>query len=254
MSTDSFAPSVESAPPADFHEIGDPMEGSTRFVMGLSLDASDSMNQHGKRDQLVSTVNGWFKSGGTLEDLAESADIAAVSFGGRGIETIPLGPPAILPGMEGDTPFTRVKEANLQSLTCTGNTPMGAGLERIIELVRARRRAVVEDANLTTYRPTVVAVGDGMPNDDWERVIPLIRELEAENRLLVYCVGVTGADFDTLRRIAPDATYESDISFERLAVLLSASAASGASSASAKTVYDTVAQALSGLGVSRRGG
>jgi len=79
-----------------------------------------------------------------------------------------------------------------------------------------------------------------------------LRELEAAKRLLLYCVGVDGADFGVLREIAPDATYDCDVRFDKLAAMLSASMASGASSADTKDVYDTVASALAGLGVERR--
>jgi len=205
-----------------------------------------------KHDQLVKTFNGWLGEVGSMAGVASALDLAAARFGNGGVESLDLGPPATLPGMPPGTPFTFVTEAKLPGFECVGDTPLGAGIEHVIELVRSRRRSVVRDAGGSTYRPTVVVLSDGMPTDDWRPVVARVRGLEADKRLLLYCIGVDGADFEVLREIAPNATYDCDVRFDKLAAMLSASMASGGSSGGAKDIYDTVASALSGLGVERR--
>jgi uncharacterized protein YegL len=61
-------------------------------------------------------------------------------------------------------PFTKASEVNWIDLDANGMTPMGTALQMA--------KAMIEDKNVTpgrAYRPTVVLVSDGQPNDDWEK-------------------------------------------------------------------------------------
>lgn len=60
-------------------------------------------------------------------------------------------------------PFTPVSSIDFQPLTADGMTPLGAALRAAKEMI--------EDKNETpgrAYRPTVVLVSDGQPNDQWK--------------------------------------------------------------------------------------
>lgn len=232
-------------------EIGQAMEPAARLVMGVAADGSGSM-RGAKHAQLVSTFNGWVGEVRSMPAVAGALDLAVARFGNGGVETLDLGPAATLPGMASGAPFAFARDARLPAFECAGDTPLGAGVEHVIELVRSRRRAVAQGASVGTYRPTVVVLSDGLPTDDWKAALPRIRDLESAKRLLLYCIGVDGADFGVLREIAPNATYDCNVRFDKLAAMLSASAGSGASSGDTKDVYDTVASALAGLGVERR--
>ncbi len=61
-------------------------------------------------------------------------------------------------------PYTRASQVQWQGLQASGMTPMGTALEMA--------KAMIEDKETTpsrAYRPTIVLVSDGQPNDRWER-------------------------------------------------------------------------------------
>lgn len=61
-------------------------------------------------------------------------------------------------------PFTKASEIQLKRLQANGMTPMGTALKMA--------KAMIEDKETTpsrAYRPTIVLVSDGQPNDIWEK-------------------------------------------------------------------------------------
>lgn len=61
-------------------------------------------------------------------------------------------------------PFTKASQVQWQSLHAGGMTPMGTAIKMA--------KAMIEDKDTTpsrAYRPTVVLVSDGQPNDSWEK-------------------------------------------------------------------------------------
>ena len=72
------------------------------------------------------------------------------------------------------TPYTSAKDIEWQDLVVSGATPMGTAF--------SMAKAMIEDKETTpsrAYRPTIVLVSDGAPNDSWEQ--PL-RDLVNEGR------------------------------------------------------------------------
>ncbi|MEY8239726.1 MAG: VWA domain-containing protein [Cycloclasticus sp.] len=72
------------------------------------------------------------------------------------------------------TPYTSAKDIEWQDFQVSGATPMGTAF--------AMAKAMIEDKKVTptnAYRPTIVLVSDGEPNDIWQQ--PL-RELVNEGR------------------------------------------------------------------------
>lgn len=72
------------------------------------------------------------------------------------------------------TPYTSAKDIEWQDLDVSGATPMGTAF--------SMAKAMIEDKETTpsrAYRPTIVLVSDGEPNDVWQQ--PL-RELVNEGR------------------------------------------------------------------------
>jgi len=60
-------------------------------------------------------------------------------------------------------PFTKASEINFKQIDADGMTPMGSALRMAKDMI--------EDKNETpsrAYRPTVVLLSDGAPNDEWE--------------------------------------------------------------------------------------
>lgn len=65
--------------------------------------------------------------------------------------------------VELQVPYTKASQVQWQGLQANGMTPMGTALKMA--------KAMIEDKETTpsrAYRPTVVLVSDGQPNDSWE--------------------------------------------------------------------------------------
>ncbi len=61
-------------------------------------------------------------------------------------------------------PYTKASQVQWQDLQANGMTPMGTALKMA--------KAMIEDKKTTpprAYRPTIVLVSDGQPNDSWEK-------------------------------------------------------------------------------------
>lgn len=86
-------------------------------------------------------------------------------------------------------------------LAAEGDTPMGQAIEKAIEIVRDRKAAYRQNG-VSYYRPWVFLISDGEPTDDWRRAAELVRAGEQARAFAFFAVGVEGANFDILSRIA----------------------------------------------------
>ena len=120
----------------------------------LLLDTSGSMKNNGNIDVLNGAVRDM------LHDFAgqNNADIvikvAIYTFGPDAKQFLEL-----MPAFAAESKYT--------DMTASGQTPLGGALN----LVKNR---VLEDKNIIPardYRPTVVLVSDGMPNDNWAEAL-----------------------------------------------------------------------------------
>jgi uncharacterized protein YegL len=82
-----------------------------------------------------------------------------------------------------------------------GDTPMGAAVERAIEMVR-ERKDIYKSNGIPCYRPWVFLMTDGAPTDSIARASQLVREGEASKSFMLFAVGVEGADFNKLRSLS----------------------------------------------------
>ena len=114
----------------------------------LLLDTSGSMGDNAKISTLNSAVNTMLDSFRNLDSTNAAISVAIVTFGGTAAVYQPLTP---------------VSELGTVNMTANGGTPMGGAIELAKEMVENK-----EIITSRTYRPTVVLVSDGMPNDgDW---------------------------------------------------------------------------------------
>ena len=116
----------------------------------LLLDISYSMS--GDRiDTLNKAVEAMINSFKKAETMETFIKLSIITFGGE-------------KGIELHTSLTEVSNIEFQPLVVDGWTPMGAALKMA--------KAMIEDKNIfkgRDYRPTVILLSDGEPNDDWRK-------------------------------------------------------------------------------------
>ena len=114
----------------------------------LLLDRSGSMSgdRIASLNQAISAM---------IHDFADESGITAeikvaiISFGGTGAEI--------------ECTLTSASEIDYKPLVASGMTPLGSALKQAKELIEDR-----EIVTSRSYRPMVILVSDGFPNDNWE--------------------------------------------------------------------------------------
>ena len=103
-------------------------------------------------------------------------------------------------------PFTAIGDVdqNPDPLIADGNTSMGAGIRLALRDLKARRK-IYRNSGISSYRPWVILMTDGGPNDeDWEQAAEEMRVL-GENGKIQY-IGIEigdDADHETMCQILP---------------------------------------------------
>jgi uncharacterized protein YegL len=108
-------------------------------------------------------------------------------------------------------------------LDAKGDTPMGEAIEKAVEIVRERKAAYRQNG-VSYYRPWIFLISDGEPTDDWRRAAEVVRSGEQTRAFAFFAVGVEGANFDILNRIAVRQPLKlSGLRFREMFVWLSSS-------------------------------
>lgn len=114
----------------------------------LLLDVSSSMSGD-KIENLNKAVEDMLDTFAQEEKMETEILVSVITFGNE---------------VELQVPYTKASQVQWQGLQANGMTPMGTALKMA--------KAMIEDKETTpsrAYRPTVVLVSDGQPNDSWER-------------------------------------------------------------------------------------
>ncbi len=114
----------------------------------ILADVSGSMGYSGKIDALNQSVRDMVRAFATEDNLNAEIHVGVITFGGEARVHIPL------------QPAVRIEWTDMDA---RGMTPLGAALDLAKGIIEDR-----EQVPSKAYRPTVVLVSDGMPNDDWE--------------------------------------------------------------------------------------
>lgn len=120
-----------------------------RLPVILLLDVSGSMSYENRIDSLNKAVHEMIDSFKNNNQKEVSIALSVITFGEFAKVQLPL---TDVNGIEIE-----------QTFTASGNTPLGAALNLA--------KTMIEDKTLIRsrdYRPTVVLVSDGEPNDEWE--------------------------------------------------------------------------------------
>jgi uncharacterized protein YegL len=129
--------------PADFT-----VEEPKSIPVVLLLDTSGSMSGEpiNTLNKAVEAMIAEFKKAETMETFIK---LSIITFGNNGVEL--------------HTPLEEVSKIQFKPLITGGWTPMGTAL--------TMAKAMIEDKSIfkgRDYRPAVVLLSDGEPNDDWE--------------------------------------------------------------------------------------
>lgn len=114
----------------------------------LLLDVSGSMSGD-KIDNLNKAVVDMLDTFAREEKMETEILVSVITFGSQ---------------VELHVSYTKASQVQWQRLQADGMTPMGAALKMA--------KAMIEDKGITpsrAYRPTIVLVSDGQPNDSWEK-------------------------------------------------------------------------------------
>lgn len=92
---------------------------------------------------------------------------------------------------------------NIPHLQANGNTPMGAALTLALSEIQHRRQFYKRNG-LAAYKPWIVLLTDGQPNDDYQTPAQQARIMSAKGRLTFLGVGIGDQiDMQTLKAIVP---------------------------------------------------
>ena len=138
-------------------------------------------------------------------------DVALVSFG---------------PDVQVQQGFTAVSEMIPPTLTANGGTPMGAAIDKALDMI-AERKAKYNQYGTPYYRPWIFCITDGGPNDSYATAAQRLKEMEDATKVLGYCVGVANFDRHTMASIFnPERIFELDnLNFPALFKFVSSSLA-----------------------------
>jgi len=156
-----------------------------RALCVLVLDNSGSM-----QGQPIAELNAGlqrFKSDLAGNPLAaKRVEPAIVTFGG---------------GVKVAQEPTAVENFNAPTLHALGNTPMGEAIRTALDIIK-KRKEEYRSNGVSYYRPWLFLFSDGEPNDEWQSAVSHLAEEEERKGVVVFVVGVDGANFDVLRQVA----------------------------------------------------
>lgn len=170
-----------------------------RLPICFCLDTSGSMvaptsNGRTRMQELNEAFSKFITAMKSNDEVASSADIAMVTFGGKvGI-------------LQNFVPVTNLNvpeiEVNLRSLT-----PMGEAVQVALKLLEIRKEGY-KQKGMEYYQPWLVVFTDGEPEgknaiENMEEAIKQTVDLESQNKLVVFNIGIgDDANLDILQKLS----------------------------------------------------
>ncbi|EHZ6901843.1 VWA domain-containing protein [Vibrio cholerae] len=146
----------------------------------LLLDVSSSMSGD-KIDNLNKAVKDMLDTFAQEEKMETEILVSVITFGNQ---------------VELQVPYTKASQVQWQGLQANGMTPMGTALKMA--------KAMIEDKETTpsrAYRPTIILVSDGQPNDSWEGPLEDFISDGRSSKCFCWAMGIgQGADKSVLER------------------------------------------------------
>lgn len=152
----------------------------------LLLDNSGSMASGGNINVLNNAVNTMLKSFRELDSVIATISVSIISFGSN-VKMISK----LLP----------VEEVADINLTALGSTPYGEALRMAKDMIEAK-----DNFPSRSYRPAIITVSDGMPNDDWQSALEAFKNTGRSSKCHCMAMSIGAGDgtpaFDVLSKFA----------------------------------------------------
>ena len=156
----------------------------------LLLDTSGSMSGQPLME-LQSGLDQFLKETSDDETASMSVELEVITFGGEAQIASAFAPVCDI----ADMPPT---------LDANGSTPLGEALKLADSELKTRRR-LYKQKGIASYKPWIVLMTDGCPNDDYASAAASMKRMGDEGKLQYIGIGIgEDADFDTLREILPE--------------------------------------------------
>ena len=158
-----------------------------RVPVCLCLDTSSSMGGN-PIHELNEGVRLFYEEINDDEVAKSAADVCIVTFGYGGVSDV--------------QDFQSIDGEVAPSFHAGGDTPMGAGITRALNLLEKRKQEY-KDNGTEYFQPWLVLITDGAPTDDISQAASKTSQMARDKKLTIFPLAVEGADMDTLRRISP---------------------------------------------------
>ncbi len=160
-----------------------------RVPVSLCLDTSGSMSGS-PIQELIHGVNLFYDAINDDGDAHDSAEINIVEFNSSA-------------NLIHD--FASIERLEkISSLTATGSTSMGAGVNLALDTLD-RRKETYSSSGVLYYQPWLVLMTDGAPTDSIETAVRRVVNLVETKKLTVFPIGIGDrADMGTLARFSPN--------------------------------------------------
>ena len=167
----------------------DTMNPAPRCPVVLLLDTSSSM-YGAPINELNAGLKQFIQETADDEAAGMSVELEVITFDSSANVAMPF------------TPISDV-DRNPAPLVASGCTSMGAAL-RMAKRDLQQRRQLYRNNGISSYRPWVVLMTDGGPNDDWEQAAREMRELGEKGKIQYIGIEIgNNADHSTMCRILP---------------------------------------------------
>lgn len=182
----AFDPLGQMAPDELFAAVEFADNPEPRCPCVLVLDTSGSMAGLAM-DQLNQALKQFVREVSADSLAAKRLELAVVSCGGD---------------VRVAHDFATVNQFVPPILMAGGDTPLGAAVERGLELIENRKRNY-RLGGVSYYRPWLIVLTDGEPTDDMQQAARRLNEAEATKSLVAFCFGTDQFDKAKMARVFP---------------------------------------------------
>jgi uncharacterized protein YegL len=160
---------------------------AARCAVALTVDVSGSMAGEPIR-QLNDGIRQFIQEVSEDETASLSVELAIIGF--SDVVTVNLD-------------FQPVDPAASPTLTASGSTSLGQGLDVSMDLLRERKNEYKRNG-ISYYQPWLVLMTDGGPTDDWHTPAQKVHDLVQQKKLSFFGIGIGDrVDMHTLSKICP---------------------------------------------------